>query len=94
MVHMCLEREKINEQITILNYEENSIRLSLALNDEKPIIYPGCRCLLHLSYPGWCTGFMTIKGNLSCNEAKNMSEDWRSCESFAKIFHLSPCLTS
>lgn len=24
MVHMCLEREKINEQITILNYEENS----------------------------------------------------------------------
>lgn len=23
MVHMCLEREKINEQITILNYEEN-----------------------------------------------------------------------
>lgn len=24
MVHMCLEREKINEQITILNFEENS----------------------------------------------------------------------
>lgn len=24
MVHMCLEREKINEQITILNYEEYS----------------------------------------------------------------------
>lgn len=24
MVHMCLEREKINEQITILNYKENS----------------------------------------------------------------------
>lgn len=92
MVHMCLEREKINEQITILNYEENSKAFTGI--EQREIIYPSCRCLLHLSYPGWCTGFMTIKGNLSCNEAKNMSEDWRSCESFAEIFHLSPCLTS
>lgn len=47
MVHMCLEREKINEQITILNYEENSIRLSLALNSEKPKLTPaaGACCI-------------------------------------------------
>lgn len=39
---MCLEREKINEQITILNYEENSKAFT-----EKPKFTPaaGACCI-------------------------------------------------
>lgn len=68
------------------------VRFLLVLNSKKFIIYFGCRCLLYLSYLGWCIGFMIIKGNFLCNEVKNMLEDWRSCESFVEIFYFSFCL--
>lgn len=93
MVHMCLEREKINEQITILNYEENS-KAFTGIEQQETYNLPRLQVLAASELSRLVHCFMTIKGNLSCNEAKNMSEDWRSCESFAKIFHLSPCLTS